>query len=165
MNKFNWSANLFFMNYKDQLVLTGKINDIGAYTRTNTPKSYRAGLELETSWKILPTLSSSSNFTFSQNKIKTFTEYIDDYDNGGQLTIEHRNTSISLSPAFTAGHNLSFTPNKKWQFNVNTRYASKQYLDNTENESRVLKAYLLNDLMAQYQLVKNNNGLLLYNSI
>ncbi|MEY4278328.1 MAG: hypothetical protein RL377_332, partial [Bacteroidota bacterium] len=154
LNKFNWSANLFFMNYKDQLVLTGKINDIGAYTRTNTPKSYRAGIELETSWKILPTLSSSSNFTFSQNKIKTFTEYIDDYDNGGQLTIEHRNTSISLSPAFTAGHNLSFTPNKKWQFNVNTRYASKQYLDNTENESRVLKAYLLNDLMAQYQLVK-----------
>ena len=154
INKFNWSANLFFMNYKDQLVLTGKINDIGAYTRTNTPKSYRAGIELETSWKILPTLSSSSNFTFSQNKIKTFTEYIDDYDNGGQLTIEHRNTSISLSPAFTAGHNLSFTPNKKWQFNVNTRYASKQYLDNTENESRVLKAYLLNDLMAQYQLVK-----------
>lgn len=151
---FNWNLNLFWMNYKDQLVLTGKINDIGAYTRTNVPKSYRAGVELESNWKISSTLTSSGHITFSKNQIESFTEYIDDYDNGGQLAIEHKNTAISLSPALTAGHTISFVPNKDWQLNFISRYASKQYLDNTQNESRILKAYFLNDFMAQYQLAK-----------
>ena len=51
-NNYNWSATLYYMNYKDQLVLTGKINDVGAYTRTNIPKSYRMGIELQGSYKI-----------------------------------------------------------------------------------------------------------------
>ena len=71
------------MDYKDQLVLTGKINDVGEYTRTNIPKSYRRGVELQgyvspsSWWKF------SGNLALSQNKVKNFTEYIDDYDNGG----------------------------------------------------------------------------------
>ena len=142
------------MNYKDQLVLTGKINDIGAYTTTNVPKSFRPGLELETNWKINKYLTSSGHITFSKNQIASFTEYIDDYDNGGQLAIEHKNTAISLSPSLTAGHTISFVPSKNWQLNFISRYASKQYLDNTQNESRILKAYFLNDMMAQFQLAK-----------
>ena len=81
-----YSANFYFMQYKDQLVLTGKINDVGAYTRTNIAASYRAGVELQTNFIITKKLNIAANVTMSENRVKDFTEYIDDYDNGGQLT-------------------------------------------------------------------------------
>ena len=155
-NNFNWGLNFYYMNYKDQLVLTGKINDVGSYTRTNVPKSYRAGIELEASWKITNTLTSSDNITWSKNKIADFTEYFDDYDNGGQVSIQHHNTDITLSPNVTAGHSLQYTPWDKIHITWTSKYVSKQYLDNTQNESRILKAYFLNDINIAYKIVNKN---------
>ncbi len=83
---YNWSATLYYMNYKNQLVLTGQINDVGAYTRTNIPKSYRMGVELQGGIKFTSWMNASANLALSKNKVKNFTEYIDDYDNGGQKT-------------------------------------------------------------------------------
>ena len=74
------------MNYKDQLVLSGQINDVGAYTRTNIPKSYRAGIELQGNIKFNSRVNATANLAISKNKVQNFTEYIDDYDNGGQKT-------------------------------------------------------------------------------
>lgn len=72
------------MLYKNQLVHTGKVNDVGAYTRTNIPKSYRSGVEITAAAKISKWLMVNGNITLSRNKIKNFTEYIDDYDNNNQ---------------------------------------------------------------------------------
>lgn len=152
--KIEWGANLFYMNYKDQLVLTGKINDIGSYTRTNTPKSYRAGIEIEAQYKLNQHVSTSGNMTFSQHKIEHFTEYFDDYDAGGQQAIEHHNTDITLSPNLTASHTINWKPNTSWHFTFTSKYVSKQYLDNTQNESRLLKAYFLNDVNVSYKLAQ-----------
>ena len=149
---FEWGANLYIMNYKDQLVLTGKINDIGAYTRTNVPKSRRAGIELEENWKINSFITSTGNITFSQNKIDAFTEYVDDYDKGGQLAIVHKNTDIALSPNTTATHLINLKLNTKWQMNLTSKYVSKQYLDNTQNETRILNPYFLQDVNVSYSL-------------
>jgi len=149
---FTWGANIYFMQYKDQLVLTGKINDVGAYTRTNVPDSYRAGVELEATWKINKQFSTSGNITFSKNKIATFTEYFDDYDTYAQQSIQHENTDIALSPNTTAAHNINWTPTEKWQLTFTSKYVSNQYLDNTQNESRTLKGYFLNDLNTSYKL-------------
>ncbi len=149
---FEWGANVYLMSYKDQLVLTGKINDVGAYTRTNVPKSSRIGIELEGNWKINYFLTSSGNITFSQNKIDAFTEYIDDYDKGGQLAIVHKNTAITLSPNLTAYHSLQVKLSNQWNVNFTSKYVSKQYLDNTQNESRTLKAYFLQDISTSYTL-------------
>ena len=149
---FEWGANIYIMNYKDQLVLTGKINDVGAYTRTNVPKSNRTGIELEEKWKINTYLTSSGNITFSQNKIDAFTEYIDDYDKGGQLAIVHKNTAITLSPSLTANHSLQVKLSNQWDVNFTSKYVSKQYLDNTQNEARTLKAYFLQDISTSYTL-------------
>ena len=151
-SNFEWGANLYLMSYKDQLVLTGKINDVGAYTRTNVPKSSRIGIELEESWKINSFFTSSSNLTFSQNKIEAFTEYLDDYDQGGQLAIVHKNTAIALSPNLTANHSLLVKLNNQWNLNFTSKYVSKQYLDNTQNEARTLKAYFLQDISTSYTL-------------
>ena len=159
---FNWGANLYYMTYKDQLVLTGKINDIGAYTRTNVPKSYRAGIEVEETWQLNNYFSSTGNITFSKNKIADFTEYFDDYDNGGQASIQHHNTDITLSPNLTAAHSLHIKPSDKLSFIWTSKYVSKQYLDNTQNETRVLKAFFVNDLNIAYRLVdKKSWGALL----
>ena len=154
LNQFQWGINLYYMNYKDQLVLTGKINDVGAYTRTNVPKSYRAGMEIEATWQINKQWSSNGNISFSQNKINQFTEYFDDYDNGGQVAIPHQNTAIALSPNTTAAHAIQYQPNEKLQFVFNSKYVSKQYLDNTQNESRKLNAFFVNDLNVSYKLFK-----------
>ena len=149
---FTWGANIYYMQYKDQLVLTGKINDVGAYTRTNVPDSYRAGIELEATWKMNKQFSTNGNITFSKNKIAKFTEYFDDYDTYAQQAIQHENTDITLSPNTTAVHNLNWVPNEKWQLTFSSKYVSKQYLDNTRNESRILKAYFLNDLNTSFKL-------------
>ena len=150
---FNWGVNIYYMNYKDQLVLTGKINDIGAYTRTNVAKSYRAGIEIEENWQISKTISSNGNITLSKNKITDFTEYFDDYDNGGQAELAHHNTDITLSPNTTAVHSIHYKPRTNLTLSWTSKYVSKQYLDNTQNESRILNAYLINDANIALKLV------------
>ena len=151
----SWGANIYYMNYKDQLVLTGKINDVGSYTRINVPNSYRAGIEIEESWQLTKNLTSIGNITFSKNKIKYFTEFFDDYDNGGQASIAHHNTNIALSPNITATHQFIYKVSDQLNLNWTSKYVSKQYLDNTQNESRTLKAYLVNDMNIAYKLVDN----------
>jgi len=144
--KYSWGVNFYYMHYLDQLVLTGKINDVGAYTRINVPKSYRAGFELEGALKINEQFSTNGNITISKNKINQFTEYIDNYDTYNQKSIEHSNTDIALSPNTIVSHSFNFLPNQKWQFTFTTKYVSKEYLDNTQNENRILKPYLINDI-------------------
>ena len=151
--KYSWGINLYYMYYKDQLVLTGKINDVGAYTRTNVPKSYRAGIELEAAWKINKHLTSNGNVTFSKNKIDQFTEYFDNYDTYEQKAIAHKNTDITLSPNTTASHSINYAPNDQWQIIFTSKYVSKQYLDNTQNENRKLNAYFINDANFLWKLI------------
>jgi len=150
---FEYGANIYLMYYKDQLVLTGKINDIGAYTRINVPKSKRIGIELVESWKINSFITSAGNITLSQNKIDAFTAFFDDYDAGGQAFIFHKNTDITLSPNLTANHTVGIKLGTKWNLNLVSKYVSKQYLDNTQNESRILKAYFLQDIHLSHNIV------------
>ena len=152
-SKFLLNANMYYMHYKDQLVLTGKINDVGAYTRTNVPSSYRAGIELQAQYSLSKKYSTSYSVTLSQNKIKSFTEYIDDYDNGGQISIEHNNTNIALSPALITNRTFQWRPNERFAFIWTTKYVSKQYLDNTQNNSKALNDYFLNDINAHWQII------------
>jgi iron complex outermembrane receptor protein len=152
-SNFLLNANMYYMHYKDQLVLTGKINDVGAYTRTNVPSSYRAGIELQAQYSLSKKYSTSYSVTLSQNKIKSFTEYIDDYDNGGQISIEHNNTNIALSPTLTTNRTFQWRPNERFALIWTTKYVSKQYLDNTQNNSKALDDYFLNDINAHWQII------------
>lgn len=156
--RYNFSATLYYMFYKNQLVLTGKINDVGSYTRTNVPNSYRAGIELQTNVILNDWLSAGGNITFSKNKIKTFTEYLDEYDADfnyvGQQAVEHNNTNISFSPNTIAAVTITFIPLKNMQFNFVSKYVSRQYLDNAQNENRKLNSYFTEDLRLNYSLYK-----------
>ncbi|MBI5856906.1 MAG: TonB-dependent receptor [Sphingobacteriales bacterium] len=151
-DSYNWSATLYFMKYKNQLVLTGQINDVGAYTRTNIPESFRTGVELQGSWQFSKWMNASANITYSKNKVKNFTEYIDDYDNGGQKINRYSSTDIALSPAVVGGAIVNFLPIQKLELGLLGKYVSKQYLDNTQNEERILKAFYVQDIRIIYTI-------------
>jgi iron complex outermembrane recepter protein len=148
---FSYGANVYFMNYLNQLVLTGQINDVGAYTRTNIPKSYRLGVELQSALIVKKWLTVAGNIAFSKNKINSFTEYIDNYDTGLQDAIEHTNTNISFSPGLVGGTTITITPFKQTNFSFLSKYVGKQYLDNTQNEARKTNGFFVQD----FRLVQN----------
>lgn len=148
--RYQAGLTFYYMHYKDQLVLTGKINDVGAYTRTNIPNSSRAGLEAEGELTITNWLNTGGNFTWSRNRIKNVEEYIDDYDNGGQVVKKYTRSTLAFSPSFVANHFIRITPIKNLETNFSSRYVSSQFLDNTSNSARMLKAFLVNDLRASY---------------
>ncbi|SFE00190.1 TonB-dependent receptor [Spirosoma endophyticum] len=150
--KLAFTANAYFMNYRNQLVLSGQLNDVGAANRVNVPNSYRAGLELEAGARLAKSLRWNVNATFSQNKIKNFTEYLDNFDNGQQESRQYNQTDISFSPNVIAGSQLLFTPAKGLELGLLSKYVGKQYLDNTSNESRKLNSYFTNDIRLIYSL-------------
>ncbi len=151
---FSYGATFYYMNYKNQLVNTGKINDVGAYTRTNTPESYRLGIELQGSVKFASWINTSGNISFSENKIKKFSEYVDDYDNGGQLINEFTNTNISYSPGAVGFAALNIIPVKNGEVSFQSKYVSRQFLDNTSNMKRSIDPYLVEDVRFAYTLHK-----------
>lgn len=155
--KTGWSANVYYMNYKDQLVLTGQINDVGAYTRMNVPNSYRLGLELSHNTILSSKLQLSSNITISKNKIKSYTEYIDNYDTGNQDATTRNNTDIAFSPNFIAASTLAYKPTKALRVELQTKWVGKQYLDNSSLQERSLDAFANQDISTSYEFAKNTN--------
>lgn len=138
---FSSAINLFYMNYHDQLVLTGAVNDVGNYTRTNTKQSFRRGIELSTSFLPLKELIIGGNITLSENQIKSFSEFIPDYDNGGEIQFNYSNTDIAFSPSLIAATYLQWKIAYSLELMINGKYIGKQYLDNTSSESRIIKPY------------------------
>lgn len=144
------SANVYYMNYRNQLVLTGRINDVGAYARTNIPKSYRMGIELDGHYNVAPRLTLAGNIAFSRNRIHEFTEFLDDWDNGGQKNVTHKNTDISFSPDLVAGYTVTYRPINGLQVDWVGKYVGRQFLDNTSSTLRSLDAFLVNDVRFNY---------------
>ena len=153
--KFSWAATAYYMKYRDQLVLTGKINDVGSYTRTNIDNSYRLGLEVQGGVVLKEWLQVNANLTISRNKLLNFTEYIDDYDNGGQKINTYKNADISFSPSIIGGATLTLKPVQPLEINLLSKYVGKQYLDNTQNENRKLDPYFTEDIRMAYSFSKN----------
>ena len=146
-------GNFYFMDYTNQLVLTGALNDVGSAIRVNTPNSYRAGVELVAGVKIHKKLDLTVNATFSQNKISKFTEVIVDYTNGYEIVENvYKNTDISFSPSVIAASVLTFKPIKGFAMTLRTKYVGNQYLDNTRSQTRKLKSYTTTDLGVSYTL-------------
>lgn len=156
--KYNVGATVYYMKYKDQLVLTGKINDVGAYTRTNIDDSYRAGVELQGGAIVNAWLRASANLTLSRNKVKNFTEYVDDYNNNGdwvgQKSNQYKETDIAFSPSAIGAGTITLTPLRQLNVDVIGKYVGKQYLDNTANDSRRLKAFYTQDVRVIYSFSK-----------
>ncbi len=166
---FNGGLNAYAMMYNDQLVLTGKINDVGEYIRQNVKDSYRMGIEVDSRLQISKQLAWGLTASISDNKIKDFSEFVDDYDNGGQIVNNYKDVDLAFSPHFIGSSELSLRPFKRTEFALLTKYVSDQYLDNTSNSARKLDAFLVNDLRLSYNTsfkgLKNIGLTLLINNV
>lgn len=163
--RFNAGINLYYMDYTDQLVLTGELNDVGAALRTNVPRSYRAGVELMGAVQLGRRITWRANATFSRNQVLRFTEYIDDWDNGGQLAIAYDESTLSFSPSVIAGSEIAL---RVWSradrgsadITLVSKYVGAQYLDNSTSADRMLDAFLVHDLRANVTLLaKGTRGI------
>lgn len=161
---FPLQLNGYYMHYKNQLVLTGKLDDVGNPQRVNVPISFRAGVELNGSLIFHSKITEREifkiayNITYAQSRIKEFTQltptYNDDYELIDTLMLQEKfyNTRIAFSPDVIAGLELTGSPLKGLQLSLNTKAVSKQYLDNTQNENKMLKPYTYTNFNAAYTL-------------
>ena len=144
-NNFKLGINAYYMIYENQLVLTGQINDVGAYTRTNIDYSERKGIEIEANYQFNDKLNWAGNATFSENKITNFTEYVDNWDTWGQERILHENTDISFSPDLIWASTFSYKLFDNLSAQFISKYVGDQYIDNTSSVDRMLNAYLVHN--------------------
>jgi len=166
---FGGSINGFYMKYKNQLVLTGALDDVGEAIRTNIKDSYRAGIEASAWVKITQQLRWIANATVSENKVKNFSQFLQNYDTGNLDETKYPSSNIAYSPAFVGSSAISYSPIKNGEIAFISKYVSRQYLDNTSTESRSIGAYFVNDVRLNYNFrikgVKNIGVGLLVNNV
>lgn len=147
----NLGANLYYMDYKNQLVLTGELNEIGEPLAANMPDSYRTGIEMMVGFRTQFGLSWDINATWSRNRIQNFTETL--YENedagGDRWVIQHGDTPIAFSPDFLLNSRIGYRI-RKFDISLQTQYVSKQYMSNAHQEEQVLDAYCVSNLNLSY---------------
>lgn len=151
-NRSHANVNYYLMYYKDQLVLTGQINDVGAYIRSNVDESYRMGIEAEASFDLGPNARLFGNITISRNRILSYKYYLDDYDEGGQRKTSFKETSIAFSPDLIAAAGVSWQPIKNWETSLESKWVGRQYLDNTGDNAKSIKPYQFLNLRSSYKI-------------
>ena len=142
--KFNVTTNFYMMQYKDQLVLTGSIDDVGTPVRENSGESYRMGLEVETVFNLSDKISILANSAFSDNKNKNFVTSLN-----GEL-VNLGKTNISFSPEIVSSINLLYSPKENMEFSILNKYVGEQYMSNTASVFSKLDAYSVLDFNFNY---------------
>lgn len=154
-DRFTAGVNFYYMKYKDQLVLNGKLNEIGEAMAENVPDSYRMGVELQAGVKITEWLRWDLNGTFSRNRIKDYVGYVSNYEASTwndlytQTAVEKGNTTIAMSPSFIGNSVIAFNL-KGFSAQFTCQYVSRQYLDNFENKEDSLDPYFVSHLNLAY---------------
>ncbi len=145
-DKFQWNINGYYMKYKDQLVLTGEINDVGAPIRANSGDSFRIGLEVDATFKVSEKWFLQPNFTLSQNKNQDFV-----FQRDGVLQ-NLGTTNIAFSPNFIAANRLTFVPIRNLQLSLLSKFVGAQYMGNSDASSSKLPSYFVNDWNVSYEI-------------
>ncbi|APQ17044.1 TonB-dependent receptor [Maribacter hydrothermalis] len=144
------NTNLYYMKYKDQLVVTGELNDVGAPLRENVGDSYRFGLEVDANIKVGDKFNIRPNLAISDNRNKDF--FIDRDDELQGLG----DTNIAFSPGLVAGNILSYMPCNALSLSLYSKFVGEQYLSNTDTEASKLDSYFTNDFNITYEMEINN---------
>ena len=147
-----FNLNFYYLDYDNQLIKTGEINDVGYFTSKNVKNSFRKGLEIESSYILNNKLSLSGNLTISENKLDTLVQYVDNWDTGDQNQVVHENTDLAFSPNLTWAANINYKYNKNTNFLLNTKYVGNQYIDNTSSEKRMLESYMISNFQIDYHI-------------
>ena len=154
----SFNTNLYLMEYNNQLITTGEVNDVGAYIRENVKKSRRFGVEFTNvlnskDFYVNSSLSLSRNLVYNFNE--TLYDYGADFSQYNIIENKYDITDLAFSPGVLLNNHFEWKANKFLSFILNSKYVGKQYLDNTSNEKRVLKDFLINDFKIQTNLTNN----------
>jgi len=171
--KSAFGINFYGMFYKDQLVPTGELSDVGYSITTNVDKSYRAGVEITAGFKPVDFIDWNLNVTLSKNKIQDFTEFYTDYNTSDwssqYLSRNLGDVDIAYSPSVISASDISFRIFPYLNIHYITKYVGKQYFDNTQSNDRMIDPYLVNNVRFDFEpVLKNLKGLqlqLLINNI
>lgn len=146
--KFRSSVNFYYMDYKDQLVPTGKLNEVGYKLMSNVDESYRLGMEIQVGLRPLSWLQLDANTTLSRNRVLNYTTYYETYDNNNdwlgvtnQISQYFDEAKLPFSPEIIAAGGITIIPAKSIKINLTDKYVSEQYITNTQNEDLKLPAY------------------------
>ena len=148
---FSTGVCLYLMRYRDQLVQTGRINDVGAPVMTNVGKSHRAGVEWQWVLRLARTLKWNANLALSRNRIMDYTEYVDDWDTGNQKSFFLGTTILAFSPSVTGNSLVEWTPGR-FSVSLGSMFTGRQFIDNTSSDDRELDAYFVSNLKAAYTI-------------
>ena len=149
--KFYFSSNLYYMNYKNQLVLTGALDDVGSPIRKNSGKSFRKGIELESIFKATNNLEISSNISFSRNK------NIDYKTNFDGVVTNWGDTDISFSPDLVSSIGVNFRPKEDINISILNKFVGEQFMSNTESVVSKLNSYSTTDLNFIYSFKRSKH--------
>jgi iron complex outermembrane receptor protein len=154
-SKIRSAWNVYYMNYKNQLIPTGKLNDVGESIRENCAQSYRLGLEWNGMLAVSSMLSIGANAAISANKILNYTDVLYNYDPINYSIIDtieqqYQKTNLAYSPAIIIGAVINYQFSKSIGFSLQNKYVGKQYLDNTSSKEKMIKAFMVNDLIINY---------------
>lgn len=162
IEKLSFEAVFYNMQYDNQLIQTGELNDVGEEIRTNVKDSYRRGIELVLSWRPIKWFEWKTNITLSQNKINNHIEYIDNWETWGKDTLQVSQTDLAYSPSIIGGSQLIFrlfqlldlnlSKSQTLHINLISKYVGKQFIDNTSDNTRSLDPYFINDVRLNYSL-------------
>ncbi len=143
---FQLNTNVYYLDFRNQLVLTGALDEVGFPIRTNSGSSFRLGLEIDANWNISDKFSVRPNLALSSNKNRDFF-----FQRDGELQ-NLGNTNISFSPEIIAGNVFTYSPNDNWSFSFFSKYVGEQFMGNIDSPVSRLEAYFVNDLNIQYQI-------------
>lgn len=146
------AVNLYYMYYPNQLILTGQINDVGAYIRSNVENSSRMGMELEAAWAPVSWTRIAGNLTLSRNRIARYNYYLDNYDSGEQEKTTFDDTPIAFSPELIGALDWSFFPAQGLELGLIGKTVGRQYLDNTGSKSKSLDPYQFLNIRASWKI-------------
>ena len=157
---FNYGVNVYHMVYKDQLILTGELNDVGEYIRANVPNSFRLGLELQGGYQVSDRFAVGGNLALSRNRVKEYTEFLDSYDENfgwlGQDAVQREDTPLAFSPSVVGALDLNYRFVKAgphlFEVGLQTKYVGERYVDNSGTDAAALDAYHYTDFRLAYTL-------------
>lgn len=150
--RLTFNANIYLMEYKDQLVPTGKLSETGYVIKENVKSSFRRGVELSASYRVSSFLSLDANLTLSRNKIKEYTQYVDEFDDNwdlvSQKAILHKNSDIAFSPGVISMAMITLSPSESSRISFRGKYVGKQFMDNTAQATSKIPEYFVTSFSA-----------------
>jgi iron complex outermembrane receptor protein len=148
---FKINSNIYFMKYKDQLVLTGELDDVGAAIRANAGDSYRLGIEIDAVFKLTENFNIQPNVAVSTNKLE---DYVATSEVDGSI-INYGDTEIPFSPNIVIGNMINYNPLENLNLTLLSKYVGEQFMSNIEYEKSKLESYFINDLNIVYRIMPN----------